>query len=474
MKKYNFKTTPFEHQRKALELSWNKDTYGLFMEMGTGKTKVAIDNIGILKEQNKIDIAIILAPKSVYLNWENEINTHLSNEVPRSIFAWQRDKKPIDDDIADGKLGIYLVNVEALSHKSGVKFVKEILSRYLNSMFIVDESTTIKNQGAMRTKSILKIAPLSKYRRVLTGSPITKSPLDLYTQCAFLSPDLLGFTSYYTFRARYAVMDQIRVGSDRYILAPKYYTNLDELELKLKTFSYRVRKDDCLDLPEKIRQTRTIDLTDKQQKTYNELKQRALAVIEDDAVSFNNKLTELLRLHQVTCGFVKQDSGLMHEFDKCPKMEELMGIIEETDGKVIIWANYVYNIEKIMKTLEDKYGKNSTVAIYGAVSTEDRQDAVKRFQEDPQCRFFVGNPSTGGFGLTLTAASYVVYFSNNFNLEIRQQSEDRAHRIGQKRNVTYIDIVAQKTVDQHILRALQMKLKISAKTLGENVRAWLC
>ena len=127
-----------------------------------------------------------------------------------------------------------------------------------------------------------------------------------------------------------------------------------------------------------------------------------------------------------------------------------------------------------MQTLEDKYGKNSTVAIYGEITTADRQTAVKRFQEDPQCRFFVGNPSTGGFGLTLTAASYVVYFSNNFNLEIRQQSEDRAHRIGQKRNVTYIDLVAQKTIDKHILKALQGKVKLSAETLGETVKAWLC
>jgi SNF2 family DNA or RNA helicase len=474
MNKYKFKTEPFDHQRKALDLSWNKKNYAYFMEMGTGKTKVAIDNIGILKLQNELDIVIIAAPKSVYINWETEIETHLSDQVPYKIFAWQRDKKPIDDAILDGKLGIYLINIEALSHKSGVKFVKELLLRYRNSMFIIDESTTIKNQGAMRTKSVLKIAPQSKYRRILTGSPVTKSPLDLYTQCGFLSPELLGFSSYYSFRARYAVMDQIRVGNDRYIFAPKYYTNLDELEAKLAEFSYRVRKDDCLQLPKKNRYIRTVDLTAEQQKTYDELKQRALAIIEDDQISFNNKLTELLRLHQVTCGFVKGDSGVVREFKKCPKTEELMNIIDETDSKIIIWANYVYNIKNIMKKLEAKYGKGSTVAIFGEVSREDRQAAVKSFQEDPNCRFFVGNPTTGGFGLTLTAASYVVYFSNTFNLEVRQQSEDRAHRIGQKSDVTYIDLLAEKTVDHYILRALQSKIKLSAKTLGEDVRAFLC
>jgi len=127
MKKYTFKTKPFDHQKKALDLSWKKKNFAYFMEMGTGKTKVAIDNIGILKLQDEIDIVIIAAPKSVYINWETEIETHLSDQIPYKIFAWQRDKKPIDDAILDGKLGIYLINIEALSHKSGVKFVKELL-----------------------------------------------------------------------------------------------------------------------------------------------------------------------------------------------------------------------------------------------------------------------------------------------------------------------------------------------------------
>ena len=474
MKKYTFKTKPFDHQKKALDLSWKKKNFAYFMEMGTGKTKVAIDNIGILKLQDEIDIVIIAAPKSVYINWETEIETHLSDQISYKIFAWQRDKKPIDDAILDGKLGIYLINIEALSHKSGVKFVKELLLRYRNSMFIVDESTTIKNQGAMRTKSILKIAPQSKYRRVLTGSPVTKSPLDLYTQCAFLSPELLGFTSFYTFRARYAVMDQIRVGNDRYILAPKYYTNLDELEAKLAEFSYRVRKDDCLQLPKKNRYIREIDLTAEQQKTYDELKQRALAIVEDDQVSFNNKLTELLRLHQVTCGFVKGDSGLVQPFKKCPKTEELMNIIDETDSKVIIWANYIYDIEHIVKILKKEYGEDSVVQYYGAIDAEKRQKNIVQFQDpNSPVRFFVGNPQTGGYGITLTAANTVIYYSNGYDLEKRLQSEDRAHRIGQKKSVTYIDLIAEGTVDEKIVKALRKKINIASEILGEELKEWI-
>ena len=324
MSKYKFKTEPFTHQKVALEKCWNKNEYALFMEMGTGKTKVIIDNIGILKQQNLINIAVIVAPKSVYLNWEDEINTHLSDDIPHVIYSWNKTKKTIDNEILLGKLGIFLINVEALSHKSGVVFLKNLLEKYKENIFIVDESTTIKNQSAARTKSILKLSKLSKYRRILTGSPVTKSPLDLYTQCAFLSPDLLGYSSYYSFRARYAVMDEVNVGNNKYIHIPKYYINLDELNNKLRTFSYRVRKDQCLDLPEKIKLLRTIQLSTEQRMVYNNLKEKAIAIMEDESVSFNIKIVELLRLHQVTNGFLKTDEGNIKEFKDNPKMDDLL------------------------------------------------------------------------------------------------------------------------------------------------------
>ena len=469
MIKYKFKTKPYEHQITALQQSWNKKEYAWFMEMGTGKTKVAIDNIGILNQQNLIDTAIIVAPKSVYLNWEDEIANHLSDEIPYSIYSWNKSKKDIDTK----NLKVYLINTEALSHKSGVLFVKEILTKNLKSIFIIDESTSIKNQGASRTKNILKLSQLALYKRILTGSPVTKSPLDLYTQCAFLSPELLGFSSFYSFRARYAVMDAVHVGNQIYIHIPKYYVNLDELNSKLRTFSYRVRKDECLDLPEKIKQLRTIQLTTEQRSVYNNLKEKAIAIMQDESVSFTVKLVELLRLHQITNGFLKTDEGNIKEFEENPKMDELLNILEQIEGKAIIWANYVHNIESITAKLIELYGKNSVVNIYGDVDAVKRKEAVHRFQNDPECKFFVGNPSTGGFGLTLTAASYVIYFSNNYNYEIRIQSEDRAHRIGQNKNVTYIDIVAKDTVDFHIMKALQNKLQISNKTLGENVKNWI-
>jgi SNF2 family DNA or RNA helicase len=469
-KKYTYKTTPYEHQRNALIKGAKELNFAYFLEMGTGKTKVAIDNVAYLYQEKLINTAIVIAPNSVYKNWIKEIETH-SPISDYTMFIWKDDVK-INYQI--DKLNYVLMNIEALSHKSGFEFLlKLVVDTGQKAMMIIDESTTIKNDKAKRSKNICKLSPHVKYKRILTGSPVTKSPLDLYQQCAFLSKDLLGYPSFVAFRARYAVMKQINMGPNRVILIPQYYTNLDELEAKIKKFSFRVRKVDCLDLPEKIYQQRYVNLTKEQIKVYEELRKYARSVIEDKEVSFANKLTEILKLHQVCNGYLKTDDGEIVPFDNDPKLEELLSIIEESDGKFIIWANYIHNIKTIVKTLRKEYGDESVVSIYGEITTENRKKAVEEFQGNDKVRFFVGNPSTGGYGLTLTAASYVVYYSNNYNLEIREQSEDRAHRIGQTKSVTYIDLIIDKTIDSHIISALKRKIKISAETMGEEIKNWI-
>ncbi len=474
MWKYPYKTQPYEHQRHALNSSANKTQWAYFMEMGTGKTKVTIDNFAYLRLQNKIEAILIIAPKSVYTIWENEIHSHLPNEVKHIIFKWNIDKPKYYHKFNKSKeLRIFLINVEALSTKRGLDACIDYLSKNKLNFVVLDESTTIKNRSAKRTKNILKLRPLSHIRRILTGSPITKSPLDLYTQCQFLNPELLGYTSYLAFRNRYAEMGDIPVGPNRWVSVPKYYKRLDELEYKLKEFSTRIRKDQCLDLKPKIRQKRYIELEGETKEIYERLKQHALAIVEDSTVSFSNKLTEIVKLHQVCNGFTKNDEGEIIELNK-QKLNALDEIIEETDGKIIIFANYIFNIKNIISFLEDKYGKNTTVSIYGDVDVKGRQEAVKRIQEDKNTRFIVANPTTGGFGLTLTACNTVVYFSNSYNLEVRMQSEDRAHRMGQKGSVLYIDIVAKNTLDEAIMKSLTNKGKIAAKTLGEEeLRSWL-
>ena len=472
--KYPYKTQPYEHQRKALAESADRTTYALFMEMGTGKTKTTIDNIAYLYLKKRIDSALIVAPKSVYTVWKNEIETHLPDSIERKVYAWKVDKpKQLQPFIVKrGPLKFFLINVEALSTKKGLDICNKYLLNQPNNIVVIDESTTIKNPKAKRTKNILALRWRAKMRRILTGSPVTKSPLDLYTQCAFLDPALLGFKSYYAFRNRYCTFDEVYIARGEAIMVPDGYTNLDELEQKLKQFSIRLTKDECLDIPDKIYQKREIMITGDQKRVYERLRIEALAKFENETISVHNQLTELLRLHQVANGYCKSDDGEILQFNN-EKLKALLEILEETDQKVIIWATYVHNINEIIASLNDKYGSETVVSIFGETSQSDRMLAVDRFQNDDKCRFFVGNPTTGGYGLTLTAAKYVIYYSNNYNLEVRKQSEDRAHRIGQTKNVVYIDIMAKDTIDEKIVQALKRKNQLSAKTLGDKAKDWL-
>jgi len=214
-------------------------------------------------------------------------------------------------------------------------------------------------------------------------------------------------------------------------------------------------------------------MTDQQKQAYNEMKTLALAQFDQGLMSTVNALTQLMRLHQIVCGHVKLDSGALLPIPS-NRVAELMSIVEETDGKMIIWATYRHDILMIKQALQAGYGMESVGTYFGDTDDDERQRVVAEFQNpDSKLRFFVGNPSTGGYGLTLTAANVVVYYSNSFDLEKRLQSEDRAHRIGQRKNVTYIDLITPKTVDEKIVKALREKIDISTQVLGEEVRKWL-
>jgi SNF2 family DNA or RNA helicase len=296
--------------------------------------------------------------------------------------------------------------------------------------------------------------------------------MDLYQQCAFLSEDCLDARSFYAFQARYAVTVErsLATHSFKQVIG---YRHLDELQEKINRFAFRVTKEECLDLPDKMYTKREVDLTDEQIKAYNEMKTMALAMFKEGMASTVNALTQIMRLHQIVCGHLKLDDGTIKELPN-NRVKELLNIVEETSGKIIIWANYRHDIEAIKIALQKEYGMNSVATYYGDTVSEDRQKIVIDFQDpESELRFFVGNPRTGGYGLTLTAASVVVYFSNSFDLEVRLQSEDRAHRIGQTKNVTYIDLISPKTVDEKIVQALRAKIDIANQVMGEELKEWL-
>ena len=337
--KYRFKTKPYKHQLDALETSCEKDEYALLMDMGTGKSKVLIDTIAYLYDAGEINSAFILAPKGVYKNWVGqEIPTHLPDHIEYKIAYWS---SPLTEKIKKGikaiwqgdfDLHIFVMNIEALSTKKGLEVAKRFIFNHKNgihnegSLLAIDESTVIKNHRALRTKNAIELGKSAKYKRILTGSPITKSPLDLYSQFAFLGEELLGFRSYYSFCSRFADMIRRSAGSHQYnhIIG---FRNLDELTTLIKPHSYRVTKEQCLDLPEKTYTKRVIELTPEQKKVYQDMKKNAVSLLDNmEQVTANAVITQLLRLHQISCGFVNTDSGSVIEL-KSNRLTELLEIL---------------------------------------------------------------------------------------------------------------------------------------------------
>ena len=474
---YKFKTKPYKHQITALEKSWNKEAYALFMEMGTGKSKVLIDNISMLYDRGKINGALIIAPKGVYKNWQDsEIPTHMADHIQKKSILWQANINKTQEAKLktlfkpEMDLHILIMNVEAFSTKKGLDFAIKFLSCH-ETLIAIDESTSIKNPSAKRTKNILKLSIQCKYRRILTGSPVTKSPLDLFTQCYFLDPFLLDFTSYYAFRNRYAEMKTAHFGG-RSVQIVKGYKNLPELSNTLTNFSYRVLKDDCLDLPPKTFMKRIIQLTPEQDKVYKQMKKLALAEMNGKLVTTTSAIVQLMRMQQITCGHFVSDDGKVQDI-KNNRIVELMNVLEEVEGKAVIWAHYRHDIATIIREIEKEY-PGSVMTYFGDTTSEDRQKAIKEIQDpESKIRFLVGTPQTGGYGITLTGASTMIYYSNGYDLEKRMQSEARIDRIGQKKPMTYIDIICEKTVDEKIVKALRRKVNIASQVMNEELKDWI-
>ncbi len=475
---YKFKTKPYAHQITALEKSWNKEVFAYFMEMGTGKSKVLIDNISMLYDKGKINGALIIAPKGVYQNWyDTEIPVHMADHIEKDIVLWkaminQKQQNELNKLFkSTEKLHILCMNVEAFSTKKGVDFAAKFMSCH-NTLMAIDESTTIKNPDAKRTKNIVELGKQAKYKRILTGSPVTKSPLDLYKQCEFLDPYLLDYGSYYAFRTRYAVMRSANFGG-RSVQIIVGYKNLGELSSKLDPFSYRCLKEDCLDLPDYTYTKRVIQLSPEQKKLYQQMKMLALAELDGKQMTTQSAMVQLMRLHQITCGHFTSDDGTIKEI-KNERLTALVDILDEVENKAVIWAHYRHDINAIVNAVEKKFGKESYVTYFGDTTNEERQNAIKQIQDpNSSVRFIIGTPQTGGYGITLTGANTMVYYANGYDYEKRIQSEARINRAGQTRKMTYIDIIAEDTVDEKIVKALKSKMNIASKITGDELKQWI-
>jgi|TARA_R110000851_G_scaffold238713_1_gene391488 hypothetical protein len=452
---YDFKTKPFDHQRKAFYMSRDKKAFALLMEQGTGKTKVIIDNAAYLYGKGEITALVVIAPNGVHRNWLKEIDIHMPEWCINQSFYYtsgMTKKRTEEYDkvfVSENNLKIFTFNVEAFTSPKAIYYMQKILVSN-KVMLVVDESSRIKRPGAKRTKIITKFGKQADYKRIMTGTPVTKGPEDVYSQFKFLDSQTLGYDSFYSFRARYCVMGGFE---NKQIIS---YQNIDELTRNIEGHSFRVLKKDCLDLPDKIYQRHYVEMTAKQKKLYQNMKKSFVAELEGNMIEAPEAITRLLRLQQILCGWFPSEGSVTQIDEQNPRIEAMKEILSDIDSKVIIWARFKADLRAIERALGDL-----AVSYHGEVSSDAREVAVDRFQNDPKIQYFIGQPQSGGIGLTLTAADYVIYYSNSFDLEQRMQSEDRCHRIGTKNNVTYIDIETRKTVDSKIIQALREKKSLA-------------
>ena len=467
---FQYKTAPFKHQRDHVANVACREYYAIFWEMGSGKSKALLDEAAVLYIGGGINGLLIIAPKGAYLNWVfNEIPKHISDSVDYYLGYWRSGAKKAERKAQEsvmtpeeGALDILVMNVEALSSRRGFKVADDFVSAH-QCMVCIDESTSIKSPKAKRTKACINIGKHAEYRRIMSGYPVTHSPLDLYSQCEFLEHGLLGHTSFYSYKNYHANIITVRMGTRTF---PKItgYRNLEELKGRLAKFSSRITKEECLDLPDKIFTRIYAEMSAEQWRAYDSMREMCIVEFQSEIVTVTSALTALVKLQQIACGHIKTEDGVTLDIPNS-RIPLLMETIEEIDGKIIIWCNFIRDVELVQAHLKDCYGTSTVETYYGETSPIDRVIACERFNEDESCRFFVAT-SAASKGLTLTACNYNIYYSHSYNLENFMQSQDRTHRIGQTRNVQYISIVAPGTVDEKILRALEEK-----KNIGDYILA---
>lgn len=450
------RTVPFSHQRHALARAEAHPAFALLMEQGTGKSKVALDRGQQLAAAGQLDLILIVAPNGVHRNWiDDQVPLHVG--LPYCAAVWgsamrKSQQEQLERTMAFPGLKIIALNVEAFSLQKAPLFTANLLRRF-RTLLLVDESSMIKHISSKRTKTLIKLGRLAAFRMILSGTPVTQGPLDLYSQFQFLGPGHLGFNSFTAFKAHYAEWRQRSLGGRNFQELVRY-RNLDELKRLAGALSFSVRKDDCLDLPEKQYVLRGIEMAPEQRRIYNSVKTQILTQLSAGNLTVAHALTRLTRLSQITGGFVQADDGdAVTPLPDNPKREALKALLEDLPSheKVIIWARFIPELRMIAAMLP------GAAHWWGEIDDGSRAEGKRRFQEDADCRYFIGNPKSAGYGLTLTAASHVVYYSNDFSLEARLQSEDRAHRIGQHKTVVYTDLVVNDSLDRRVLAILSSK-----------------
>lgn len=475
----DFKRKPFAKQLEGFELSKDKPNFGLFMEQGTGKTKVTLDTANYLYKKGVIDTLIVVAwPNGVHRNWVDiEIAKDLN--VPYKATFWQsslsKEKQKQIEEVYHYKDGLRVMtyNIEAVNTEKG----KANIGHFIKSgkvFFVLDQSACIKTPTAARTKAMTKFGQHNNiiYKRILDGDPHAEGLHELFAQFKFLDPDIIGLTSYTAFKSTYCEM-----GYFKNIIG---YKNVDQLMAKIEPYFFRCTSDECVDLPSKIYKRWSFELNDEERKLYNQMKRHNLAYFntgfEEILTQEKLALTKNMRLQQISSGWLSVDRGkrktesgkMVNNFELLPiskessRLSAFKDLILEAKGKILIFTRFVADILELEKFL----GKES-VSFHGGISDDQKSEAKRLFMEDESVRFFIGQPSTAGIGHTLTAAKHIVFYSNGHSLRLRKECEKRAHRTGLKHNIIIWDLIAKNTQDFNIVNCLIEKKKVSDAIMKE-------
>jgi len=482
---YKYKTKPFDHQHEEFTRHGQDFARGLFWEQGCGKTKPVIDSTAYLYGEKEIDGLMVIAPNGVHRNWvSDEIVAHMPDHVAERMQShiWystgtKKHMRSFEYALKHRGLACLVMAYNAVWTNRGRDAWKAFLKQR-RCMYVLDESQRVKNPNAKWSKRILGSATVgAPYRRVLSGTPVTNSPFDIYNQLRFLKPDVwhpYGIRDFSAFKQFFGIWEQrhLRGSEERTFPHCVAYKNLEILNQLTHELGSRVTKDEVLDLPPKVFSKRYYDLTPAQTRAYKELKDDFVCELESGDITAMLAIVRLLRFQQICCGYLPtsdDDRTLRDLPGGNPRLDLLVDTVSDLSHQAIIWARFSRDIDLIS---QHKDLKNKCVVVDGRVTGPRRGEALDAFKRGDK-QFLIASPAAIGTGVTLVAARTVIYYSNYFDLELRLQSEDRAHRIGQEHPVNYIDLCCAGTVDMQIIESLRKKVDIASSITGDTLKEWI-
>jgi hypothetical protein len=453
LEKYEYATKPFKHQLKDIVRFCDAEFYALFYEMGGGKTKVILDIAALKYLVGDIDSLLILAPKGVHRQWALEqIVKHLPTHIPKDIFVMDageraRKRDNFDAVLASKNLAIFIVNDESLGSTSGQAVVQTIFKKRNKIKFVYDESSRIKNRTAVRSKFVHKMAPQAKCRAILNGTPVSQGAIDLFSQCLFLHPTILG-SNFYSFRNRYCLMGGFQ---NRQVIG---YRGLEDLQVKIDRYSSRVLKKDCLDLPPKMYEDHYVELTPEQTALYDSIKKEFVAQLENgEIVEVPHAAQRLMVLQGILSGWIKRE-GIYHRIPTF-RTEVLSEILRQDERKAIIWIKYHEDVRIVQEHLRKNHNFEF-LTFTGMQNDTEKKYAIDRFRNSEECRVLIASKAMDR-GWDLVEGKQSIWYTPTYSLDSYEQSNDRIHRIGQESPVVVRRLTTGERVDHKNWMALLSK-----------------